>query len=228
MDYYIYHADSALAWRLFHVTPDMIDVVLAPNGRAISVAEVCADDRRRLLRRHGERQRNDARRLAAGRTGVSRSPVVSAHSHPSRARASVVRRLRDHCELGEHVAQRRLRRVHARASTGARSLARTSSRITTSTNTANSWRSTRAAACRSRHSGSNNIYPKGALVLEMLYDYLGDQRFWAGIHRYLTTHAFGDRRSATICARHFSKPLARTSTGSGPNGFTAPAIPSSR
>ena len=39
--------------------------------------------------------------------------------------------------------------------------------------------------------GSNNIYPKGALVLEMLHNYLGDQRFWAGINRYLTTHAFG-------------------------------------
>jgi aminopeptidase N len=40
--------------------------------------------------------------------------------------------------------------------------------------------------------GSNNIYPKGALVLEMLYDYLGDKPFWAGVHRYLTTHAFGN------------------------------------
>jgi aminopeptidase N len=40
--------------------------------------------------------------------------------------------------------------------------------------------------------GSNNIYPKGALVLEMLKNYLGDQRFWAAIHHYLTTHAFGN------------------------------------
>jgi aminopeptidase N len=40
--------------------------------------------------------------------------------------------------------------------------------------------------------GSNNIYPKGALVLEMLKNYLGDQRFWAAIHQYLTTHAFGN------------------------------------
>ena len=38
--------------------------------------------------------------------------------------------------------------------------------------------------------GSNNIYPKGALVLEMLRQYLGDQRFWAAVHRYLTDHAF--------------------------------------
>ena len=38
--------------------------------------------------------------------------------------------------------------------------------------------------------GSNNIYPKGALVLEMLKLYLGDQRFWASVHRYLVDHAF--------------------------------------
>lgn len=39
--------------------------------------------------------------------------------------------------------------------------------------------------------GSNNIYPKGALVLEMLKHYLGDARFWASMHHYLERHAFG-------------------------------------
>jgi aminopeptidase N len=39
--------------------------------------------------------------------------------------------------------------------------------------------------------GSNNIYPKGALVLRMLEHLLGPERFWAAIHRYLTDHAFG-------------------------------------
>jgi aminopeptidase N len=39
--------------------------------------------------------------------------------------------------------------------------------------------------------GSNNIYPKGALVLAMLKHHLGDARFWAGVHRYLAEHAFG-------------------------------------
>lgn len=38
--------------------------------------------------------------------------------------------------------------------------------------------------------GSNNIYPKGALVLRMLQRVLGPERFWASIHRYLTDHAF--------------------------------------
>src|SRR5215469_1908102 len=39
--------------------------------------------------------------------------------------------------------------------------------------------------------GSNNIYPKGALVLEMLRQYLGPQRFWAALHYYLVHHALG-------------------------------------
>ena len=38
--------------------------------------------------------------------------------------------------------------------------------------------------------GSNNIYPKGALVLEMLRKHLGEERFWAGVHRYLKDHAY--------------------------------------
>jgi aminopeptidase N len=38
--------------------------------------------------------------------------------------------------------------------------------------------------------GSNNIYPRGALILEMLQHQLGAERFWAGIHRYLTDHKF--------------------------------------
>jgi len=53
--------------------------------------------------------------------------------------------------------------------------------------------------------GSNNIYPKGALVLQMLKQYLGDQPFWASVHRYLTDHAFenatsDDLRQAVLAA----------------------------
>jgi aminopeptidase N len=40
--------------------------------------------------------------------------------------------------------------------------------------------------------GSNNIYPKGALVLRMLRNYLGPERFWASLHTYLTRHALGN------------------------------------
>jgi aminopeptidase N len=38
---------------------------------------------------------------------------------------------------------------------------------------------------------SNVVYAKGALVLEMLKQYLGSERFWAAMNRYLTRHAFG-------------------------------------
>src|SRR5256884_2021747 len=43
--------------------------------------------------------------------------------------------------------------------------------------------------------GSNNIYPKRALLLRMLRDYLGPERFWAALHLYLTRHALGNATS---------------------------------
>jgi aminopeptidase N len=39
--------------------------------------------------------------------------------------------------------------------------------------------------------GSNNIYPKGALVLRMLRRRLGDERFWASMNLFLTRHKLG-------------------------------------
>lgn len=52
---------------------------------------------------------------------------------------------------------------------------------------------------------SNNVYPKGALVLRMLKQYLGEERFWAGVRRYLKDHALGnavtdDLRQAFLAA----------------------------
>src|SRR5438445_1474878 len=40
--------------------------------------------------------------------------------------------------------------------------------------------------------GSNNVYPKGALVLRRLLRYLGPERVWASLHLYLTRHALGN------------------------------------
>ncbi|HEX4601611.1 MAG TPA: HEAT repeat domain-containing protein, partial [Gemmatimonadales bacterium] len=53
--------------------------------------------------------------------------------------------------------------------------------------------------------GSNNIYPKGALVLRMLLAHLGPERFWASIHTYLNQHRFAnatteDLRQAVLAA----------------------------
>jgi hypothetical protein len=58
---------------------------------------------------------------------------------------------------------------------------------------------------------SNNVYPKGALVLEMLKAQLGPERFWAAIRRYLTRHAYGtatsdDLRQAVLDATGQSLP----------------------
>ena len=53
--------------------------------------------------------------------------------------------------------------------------------------------------------GSDNIYPKGALVLRMLERYLGEQPFWASMHTYLERHQMGnatsdDLRQAVLAA----------------------------
>jgi aminopeptidase N len=45
---------------------------------------------------------------------------------------------------------------------------------------------------------SNNVYSKGALVLEMLKKQLGPERFWASINRYLTRHAYGNATSGDL------------------------------
>ncbi|HEX5963436.1 MAG TPA: M1 family aminopeptidase [Gemmatimonadales bacterium] len=42
---------------------------------------------------------------------------------------------------------------------------------------------------------SNNVYTKGALVMQMLKKHLGPERFWASINRYLSRHAFGNATS---------------------------------
>jgi aminopeptidase N len=42
---------------------------------------------------------------------------------------------------------------------------------------------------------SNNVYTKGALVLQMLKKQLGPERFWASLNRYLTRHAFATATS---------------------------------
>ena len=52
---------------------------------------------------------------------------------------------------------------------------------------------------------SSNVYPKGALVLRMLKQQLGPERFWTAIHRYLTHHGGGtattdDLRQAVLHA----------------------------
>ena len=58
---------------------------------------------------------------------------------------------------------------------------------------------------------SSVVYPKGALVMQMLKQHLGPERFWAAIRRYLTDHAYGtattdDLRQAVLHATGESLP----------------------
>ena len=55
--------------------------------------------------------------------------------------------------------------------------------------------------------GSNNIYPKGALVLQMLKQYLGEQPFWTSVHRYLTDHAFENATTDDYLGPHVARHL---------------------
>src|SRR5437660_8545318 len=78
--------------------------------------------------------------------------------------------------------------------------------------------------------GSNNIYPKGALVLRMLRDYLGPEPFWAGLHLYLTRHALGsatsdDLRQAVLDATGETLDgfWSEWAYGAGPPALTATA-----
>ena len=58
---------------------------------------------------------------------------------------------------------------------------------------------------------SSVVYPKGALVMQMLKQHLGPERFWAAIRRFLTRHAYGaatsdDLRQAVLDATGESLP----------------------
>ena len=88
------------------------------HRRAVSLVQVRAGHGGGLRRRHGERERHDAGRLAPRRPGLPRPAVVPRVAHPARAGPPVVRRPGDGGELGELLAQRRDGRVHARAVLG--------------------------------------------------------------------------------------------------------------
>jgi aminopeptidase N len=45
---------------------------------------------------------------------------------------------------------------------------------------------------------SNNVYSKGALIMQMLKKHLGAAPFWASINRYLTRHAYGNATSEDL------------------------------
>jgi aminopeptidase N len=191
VDYYVYHPDSALAWRLFHVTPDMIDVYSKLTGVDYAwqkYAQTTVAD------------------FFGGMENVSATTLVDwlpdARAYQDRPwyQHILIPHELAHQWFGDYVttenwANMFLNEGFAEFMPG------------------QYWRDKKGEHLEQDYyldeyrqfmqiderrrmplasNGSNNIYPKGALVLEMLKNYLGDQRFWAAIHHYLTTHAFGN------------------------------------
>jgi len=189
VDYYTYHADSALAWRLFHVTPDMIDVYSRLTGvpypwqkyAQTTVADFFGGmenvsattlvdwlpDARAYQDRPWYQHVLIPHELAHQWFGDFVTTENWANMWLNEGFAEFMPGQYWREKLGNHLAEdyyvdeyRQFLQIDTRRRMPLASL------------------------------GSNNIYPKGALVIEMLRAYLGDERFWAGIHRYLTDHSF--------------------------------------
>ena len=189
VDYYVYPQDSALAWRLFHVTPDMIDVYSTLTGVPYpwqKYAQTTVAD------------------FFGGMENVSATTLVDwlpdARAYQDRPwyQYILIPHELAHQWFGDYVttenwANTWLNEGFAEFMPG-QYWARKLGAHAEQDYYADEYRQFMAIDARRpmplASMGSNNIYPKGALVLEMLKHYLGDTRFWAGIHRYLTDHAF--------------------------------------
>ena len=204
VDYYVYHADSAIAWRNFHVTPDMIATYSRLTGvrypwdkyAQTTVADFFGGmenvsattlvdwipDARAYQDRPWYQWILIPHELAHQWFGDYVTTENWANMWLNEGFAEFMPGQYWGAKLGAHAEQdyyvdeyRQYLQIDKRRSMPLASL------------------------------GSNNIYPKGALVLEMLLHRLGPQRFWAGIHTYLTRHAFGvattdDLRQAFLAA----------------------------
>ncbi|MGH7689972.1 MAG: M1 family metallopeptidase, partial [Gemmatimonadaceae bacterium] len=194
VDYYVYHADSAKAWRLFHHTPDMIDTYSRLTGVKYPWAKYA---------------QTTVADFFGGMENVSATTLVDwlpgPHDYQDRPwyLELLIPHELAHQWFGDYVttedwANLWLNEGFAEFMAG------------------QYWEQARGphaaqdyyddeyhqyVAIDAQHPmalaslGSNNIYPKGALVLRMLENYLGPTRFWASLHLYLTRHAFGNATS---------------------------------
>jgi aminopeptidase N len=204
VDYYVYRSDSALAWRLFHQTVDMIDVYSRLTGVPYPWAK------------YAETTVAD---FFGGMENVSATTLVDwlpdARAYQDRPWYGwiLIPHELSHQWFGDYVttenwANTWLNEGFAEFMPGQYWLER-QGRHAADDYYSDEYRQFMQIDQRRRMPlaalGSNNIYPKGALVLRMLEAYLGPQRFWAAIHTYLERHAFGvattdDLRQAVLQA----------------------------
>lgn len=191
VDYYVYRQDSALAWPLFHVTPDMIETYSRLTGVSYpwnKYAQTTVAD------------------FFGGMENVSATTLVDwlpdAAAYPDRPwyQYILIPHELAHQWFGDYVTTRDwsqtwLNEGFAEFMPG-QYWNEKAGRHAEDDYYVDEYRQLMQIDARRRTPvvamGSNNIYPKGALVLKMLKDYLGPQRFWASLHLYLTSHAMGN------------------------------------
>jgi aminopeptidase N len=193
VDYYVYKEDSALAYPLFHMTPDVIDVYSALTGVPYPWAKYA---------------QTTVADFFGGMENVSATTLVdwlpdpaAYQDHPWYKYVLIPHEL-SHQWFGDYVtlqnwANMWLNEGFATFMPGQYWGHRTGAHAEEDYyfDQYNDFMSTDRKRMPLAAMGSNNIYPKGALVLEMLQQYLGPDRFWAGVHHYLTLHAFGNANS---------------------------------
>jgi aminopeptidase N len=194
VDYYVYHADSALARAVFHVTPDMIDTYSQLTGVPYPWAKYAQTT---VADFFGGMENVSATTL------VDWLPDANAYQDRPWYQYILIPHELAHQWFGDYVttenwANMWLNEGFAEFMPG-QYWGRKLGPHAEQDYYADEYRQFMGIETRRpmplASLGSNNIYPKGALVLEMLKQYLGADRFWAGVHRYLTAHAFGNATS---------------------------------
>jgi aminopeptidase N len=194
VDYYVYHEDSSRAWRLFHVTPDMIGTYSRLTGVRYPWAKYA---------------QTTVADFFGGMENVSATTLVDwlpdARAYQDRPwyQWLLIPHELSHQWFGDYVttenwANMWLNEGFAEFMPGqywGEKLGEHAAEDYYADEYRQYLQIDRRRPMPLASLGSNNIYPKGALVLEMLERYLGPQRFWASVHTYLERHAFGNATS---------------------------------
>ncbi|MEP6571401.1 MAG: M1 family aminopeptidase [Gemmatimonadota bacterium] len=190
VDYYVYREDSARARRLFHVTPDMIDVYSSLTGVKYPWAKYAQTT---VADFFGGMENVSATTL------VDWLPDTRAYADRPWYQYILIPHELAHQWFGDYVttanwANMWLNEGFAEFMPGQYWKTKLGKHAEEDYY-ADEYRQFMGIDARRRmplaSAASNNIYPKGALVLEMLQNYLGPERFWTAVHRYLTDHQLG-------------------------------------